>query len=72
MRIIVAPNDGGASVLLQDGENVLKKVELFVAPARPEVVAMYDERSSIFRVTDWLRGPVTVEVGVTIRQKLFK
>jgi len=47
-------------------------VRLAFARAGPEIVAMHDERSSIFRVTDWLRGPVAVEVGVTIRQKLFK
>jgi hypothetical protein len=35
MRIIVRNNDGGAAVLLQDGEDVLEKVELLVARARP-------------------------------------
>jgi hypothetical protein len=31
MRIIVGDNDGSAAVLFQDGEDVLKEVELFVA-----------------------------------------
>jgi hypothetical protein len=33
-----------AAVLLQDGEDMLKEVELFVAGARQEIVAMNDER----------------------------
>jgi hypothetical protein len=36
------------AVLLQDGEDVLKEVELFVAGARPEIVAMNDERLFLF------------------------
>jgi hypothetical protein len=32
---IVGNNDRGAAVLLQDGEDVLEEVELFVARARP-------------------------------------
>ena len=39
---VVRYNDRGAAVLLQDGEDVLKEVELFVAGARPEIVAMHD------------------------------
>ena len=35
-------------MLLQDGEDVLKEVELFVARARPEIVAMNDERWFLF------------------------
>jgi hypothetical protein len=33
---VVGNNDRGAAVLLQDGEDVLEKVELFVAGARPD------------------------------------
>jgi len=40
MRIIVGNNDRGPAVLLQDGEDVLEEVELFVARTRPEIVAM--------------------------------
>ena len=35
-------------MLLQDGEDVLEEVELFVARARPEIVAMDDERLFLF------------------------
>jgi hypothetical protein len=35
-------------VLLQDGENMLKEVELLVAGARPEIVAVHDERLFLF------------------------
>ena len=35
-------------MLLQDGEDVLEKVQLFVARARPEIVAMHDERLFLF------------------------
>jgi len=35
-------------VLFQDGEDVLKKVERFIARARPEIVAMNDERLFFF------------------------
>jgi hypothetical protein len=37
-------HDRSAAMLLQDGEDVLEKVELFVARARPEIVAGNDER----------------------------
>ena len=40
---VIRNNDRGAPVLLQDGEDMLKKVELFVTSARPEVVAMHNE-----------------------------
>lgn len=40
---IIRKHDGRASVLLQDGEDVLDEVELFVARARPEVVAVDDQ-----------------------------
>ena len=40
---IVGDNDRSATVLLQNGEDVLKEVELLVAGARPEIVAMHDE-----------------------------
>jgi hypothetical protein len=43
MRIIVGNNNHSTSVLLQDGEDVLEEVELLVACARPEIVAMHDE-----------------------------
>jgi hypothetical protein len=48
MRIIVGNNDRGASVLLQNGKDMLEEVELFVARARPEIVAMHDERLFLF------------------------
>jgi hypothetical protein len=35
-------------VLLQDGEDVLEKVELFIARAGPEIVAMNDKRLFFF------------------------
>ena len=35
-------------MLLQDGEDVLKEVELFVACARPEIVAMNNKRLFLF------------------------
>jgi hypothetical protein len=35
-------------VLLQNGDDVLEEVELFVAGARPEIVAMNDERLFFF------------------------
>lgn len=41
---VVGQHHGGASVLFEDGENVLEKVELFVAGARPKIVAVDDER----------------------------
>lgn len=44
----VGNNDSGAAVLLQDGEDVLKEVELFVARAGPEIVAMHDKRLFLF------------------------
>jgi hypothetical protein len=40
---VVRNYDRGAAVLLQDGENVLEKVELFVACACPKIIAMNDE-----------------------------
>lgn len=39
---IVRQHDGRAAVLLEDGEDVLDEVELLVARARPEVVAVDD------------------------------
>jgi hypothetical protein len=48
---VVGKNDRGVAVLLQDGEDVLKEVELFVARARPEIVAMNDERLFLFVVS---------------------
>jgi hypothetical protein len=36
------------AVLLQDSKDMLKKVELFVARAGPEIVAMHDERLFLF------------------------
>ena len=41
---VVRQHDRGAAVLLEDGEDVLEEVELLVARARPEVVAVDDER----------------------------
>ena len=41
---IVRQHDRGAAVLLEEGEDVLEEVELIVARARPEVVAVDDER----------------------------
>jgi hypothetical protein len=41
---VVRQNHGGAAVLLEDGEDVLEEVELLVARAGPEVVAVDDER----------------------------
>lgn len=41
---VVRQHDSGASVLFEDGKNVLEEVELFVARARPEIVAVDDER----------------------------
>ena len=41
-------------MLLQDGEDVLEEVELLVARARPEIVAMNDERLFLF-VTSFTR-----------------
>ena len=35
-------------MLLQNGKDVLEEIELFVARARPEVVAMHDERLLLF------------------------
>ena len=35
-------------MLLQNGEDVLEKVELFVARARPEIVSMDNERLFLF------------------------
>jgi hypothetical protein len=40
MRIIVGNNNHSAAVLLQNGEDVLEEVELFVTRARREGVAM--------------------------------
>ena len=40
---VVGHHHRGASVLLEDGEYVLEEVELFVARARPKVVAVDDE-----------------------------
>jgi len=45
---VVGNDDRSAAVLLQDGEDVLKEVELFVARARPEIVAMHNERLFLF------------------------
>src|SRR2546430_16336111 len=45
---VIGHNDRGAAMLLQDGEDVLEEVELFVARARPEIVAMHDERLFLF------------------------
>jgi hypothetical protein len=45
---VVWDNDRGAAVLLQNGKDVLEKVELFVSRARPEIVAMNDERLFLF------------------------
>lgn len=49
---VVGNNDGGPAVLLQDSENVLQEVELFVTRARSEIVAMNDE-GLLFFVTEW-------------------
>ena len=49
---VVGNNDPGAAMLLQDGEHMLEEVELFVTRARPEIVAMNDERLFFF-VTEW-------------------
>jgi hypothetical protein len=35
-------------VLLEDGEDVLEEVELLVAGAGPEIIAMNDERLFLF------------------------
>ena len=40
---VVGEDDGGASVHLEDGMDVLEKVELFVARAGPKVVAVDDQ-----------------------------
>src|SRR5256886_9359338 len=45
---VIGNDDRNATVLFQDGEYVLEKVELFVARARPEIVAMNDERLFLF------------------------
>ena len=37
-----------SAVLLQDREDMLEKIELLVARARPEIVAMNDERWFLF------------------------
>jgi hypothetical protein len=37
---VVGDNDRGAAVLLQNGKDVVEEVELFVARARPEIIAM--------------------------------
>ena len=37
-----------SAVLLQDREDMLEKIELLVARARPEIVAMNDERLFLF------------------------
>ena len=41
---VVRQHHRRAAVLLEDGENVLEKIELLVARARPEIVAVDDER----------------------------
>jgi len=41
---VVGQHDGRAAVLLEDGEDVLEEVELLVAGAGPEIVAVDDER----------------------------
>ena len=41
---VVGQHHRGAAVLLEDGEDVLEEVELLVARAGPEVVAVDDER----------------------------
>ena len=41
---VIRQHDRSAAVLLEDGEDVLEEVELFVARARPKVVAVDDER----------------------------
>jgi hypothetical protein len=48
-------------VLLQNSEDMLQEVELFVARARPEIVAMNDERLFLF-VADFIcdRGAALV------------
>jgi len=45
---VVGHDDRGAAVLLQDGEDVLEEVELFVARARPKIIALHDERLFLF------------------------
>ena len=40
---IIRNNNRGAAVLLQDREDMLEEIELLVAGARPEIVAMHDE-----------------------------
>jgi len=40
---VVGHNDRRPTVLLEDGEDVLEEVELLVARAGPEIVAMHDE-----------------------------
>jgi len=45
---VIRNNDRGAAVLLQDGEDVLKEVKLFVARAPPGIIAMNDERLFLF------------------------
>ena len=41
---VVRQHDRRAAVLLEDGEDVLEEIELLVARARPEIVAVDDER----------------------------
>jgi len=45
---VIGNNDGSAAVLFQDGEDVLEKVELFVARARPEIVSMHDDSFRLY------------------------
>jgi len=41
---IVRQHHRRATVLLEDGEDVLEEIELLVARARPEIVAVNDQR----------------------------
>jgi len=43
-------------VLFQDGEDVLEEIELFVTRARPEIIAMNDERLFSVKPTNCLEG----------------
>ena len=41
---VFGQNDGGATMLLEDCEDVLEKIELLVARRGPEVIPVDDER----------------------------
>jgi hypothetical protein len=56
---VIGNNNGGATVLFQDGEDMLEKVWLFVARARPEIIALNDERFNCLDLGAHVNRPVS-------------